>query len=180
MTSKKDYILVSVDYSQNGSIVINDTELLTARRYNENYRERTPVVATVLEDIGEFRKGMTIVCNYTHFDDDSQYKIADGLFSIPIDELIIAIVDENGNLQGVQTNIICTRVPRETLLDMPEELQKNEFNRGVISQNGSGFKKGDFVFWYPMSDYEIVYTWKGEEKRVVKVYKDEIVAVLQS
>jgi hypothetical protein len=177
MRLKNNHILIEVDFSQNTESFVGNVLMPTAKRYNENFRERTAVVAKVLDGFGEFKKGTNIVCNYSLLQNDSVHKISESILSINVDELIIAIINEDGSLKGVNTNILVNRVPHETFLEMPEELKKHEKSIGIIAQTGQGFKCGDIVIWYPMSDYEIVYMWNNIEKRAIKVYEDEIVAV---
>lgn len=179
MKSANNRLLVSVDLNQKSQFIIGDRLLLSGRKYSDNFREKVPVVAEVLEDIGEFKKGQFIVTSYTHFDIESPYLVEKNIYSIPIDELILAIIDEYGGLIPVCGNLICERIRKEYSLFMPPELIKNHDDRGIVLRGTSGYKNGDFIFWLPMSDYEICYTFKGKEKRAIKVYKDEIVGILE-
>ncbi len=177
MLAVKGNILVEVDLSQKDEIKIGDNKIITGKIYNHNFREKNPVLALVKEGLGDIKKGMWIVCNYNHFDYASPYLVYDNLFSIPVDEEIFAYVDEQGDLCPLCGNVIVERIEKKNIFDIPEDLVKNYYDRGVISQTTGRYKKGDFIFWLPMSDYEIVYTWNDIEKRVVKVYKDEIVGI---
>ncbi len=150
---------------------------MSGKKYSDNFREKTPVVAEVLQDSESFKKGQYIIANYTHFDAESPYLLEEGVYAIPIDELILAIIDTDGELTPVNGNILCQRVKKESYLELPEELIKEHDDRGIVSRGTSGYKEGDFIFWLPMADYEIVYTWNGIEKRAIKVYKDEVVGI---
>ena len=173
-------ILVRADLSQKDEIDIGGNTFKTGKGYNENFRERNPVVAYVERGTIEIPNGSYIVCNFNYFEEESPLRLSDNLFSIPINEEIFAIVDNKGELHPVYGNLFVERVTKETKIELPEELKKPHANQGIISKNVRGFKKGDYVFWLPFSDYEIVYSWNGEEKRVIKVHYNEMVGILKS
>lgn len=175
MTPSKNNIIVRVDLSQN-----EETEhLKTGKNYNENFRERNSVIGFVEQGSKEIPTGAYIVCNYSHFDSESPLEITDGIFSVPLNEEILAIVNEDGSLHPVFGNLLVQRITKETKIELPEELKKPHNNRGVLLTGTDGIKSGQFVFWLPYSDYEICYIWKGEERRALKVHKSEIVGYLK-
>jgi hypothetical protein len=178
MLVKQNHIVVRVDLEQKKKFKIGDAEIFTGRGYNENFRERNPVVAEIVDGFGDLQPGKLIICHYNHFDDTSLYQLYDNLFAIPNDEMILAIIQEDGSLSSVNDNIICERIDRFTAFPLPPELKKQYHDRGIVSHTGYGFEKGDLVFFYPFSDYEICFTWNNLERRYVKVEKSEIVGVL--
>ncbi len=173
-------ILVRVDLSQKDEIAIGSNTLKTGRNYNEIFRERNPVVAYVEKGTIEMPNGSYIVCNFNYFEEESPLRLSDNLFSIPINEEIFAVIDSRGEPRPVYGNLFVERVTKETKIELPEELKKPHANQGIISKNTRGFKKGDYVFWLPFADYEIVYSWNGVEKRVIKVHYNEIVGILKN
>lgn len=177
MIAYQNHILVKVNLSQREEIRIGNNVLKTAANYNENFRERSPVIAEVVDGLGELKTGSFIVCNYNYFHDESPLQLSDSIFSIPINEEIFAIVKEDGKLKPVQGNVLVERLTKESSLPLPEELKKPHTNRGIISQ---GIRKGQFIFWLPFSDYEIVYNWNGEERRAIKIHESEIVGYLKN
>lgn len=180
MIATKGSILVRVDQHQKDRYLLGERLLKTGKKYNVNYRERTPVVAEIIQGLGELETGKHIITTYTFFDEESIYLISDNVYSIPVDELILAIIEEDGNLTPVCGNLIVERVPIETKFLLPPELRKFHNNRGIVVKGCEGFKKGDFILFLKFSDYEIVYTWKDIERRAIKIYKDEIVGILKN
>lgn len=176
MTPIKNSIIVKVDLYQNDE---NNLGLKTGRNYNENFRERNPVVAEVINGSTKIPTGSYIVCNYNYFDIESPLQLTDNTFSIPVDEEIFAIINLDGSLTSVCGNIFVERLTKESKIEIPEELKVPHINRGIISYDCEWYKKGQYVFWLPYSDYQIVYMWKGEEKRTLKVHKSEITGYLK-
>jgi hypothetical protein len=172
----KGNIIVSVNLSQKEEAGF----LKTGKNYNENFRERNPVIALVERGTEEIPTGSHIVCNYSHFDLESPLQISDNLFSIPVNEEIFAIVKEDGTLQPILGNVLVERITKETKIELPEELKKPHINRGILLTDTETIKAGQFVFWLPYSDYEICYNWYGEEKRAIKVLETEIVGYLKN
>lgn len=179
-----NHIIVRVDLSQKDERLIGGIKMLSGKRYSENFREKNPIVAEVVTPgvAAGVRKGDFIVCNYNYFDWASPYSISKELYSIPMDQEIFARVETQGNLIPLFGNLFVERIKKESALALPPDYEKNYWDRGVIihsCSNGAGFRKGDFIFFYPMSDYEIVYNWKGEERRVIKIHKSEIVGFIK-
>lgn len=175
MEPVKGNILVRVDSSQKD--VINSFK--SGRNYNENFRERNPVVAYVENGDNQIPTGSHIVCNYSFFDLESPMQITDDTYSVPISEEIYAIVNNDGSLTPVLSNVIVERITKESKIDIPEELKKPHVNKGVILTDTDKIPKGSFIFWLPYADYEIVYTWKGVEKRALKIHESEITGYLK-
>jgi len=175
----KGSILVRVWADQKKDALIGDTVLKTGKNYNENFRERNPVVAYVEQGGEEIPTGVWVVCNYSHFDLESPLHLTDELYAIPIDSEIYAIVNEDGSLKPVMGNILVERITKDSIIELPEELKKPYLDRGVILTDTETIKKGSFIFWLKMADYEICYTWKGEEKRALKIHQSEITGYLK-
>ena len=170
-----NHIVVQVDLAQKERHSVEGVELFSGKRYNENFREKLPVVAQVIDGIGEIKTGMWLICSYTHFGEDSPFYLYDDFYAIPVNELVFAFIAEDGELTALCGNIFVERVMKESLIDLPEELKKPSFVKGFAASNGGGYRKGQEIIWLTMADHEIVYNWKGEEKRAVKVELAEIV-----
>lgn len=175
MNATKGNIIVRVDPNEKRQALIGGVEILTARRYNHNFREKNPVVSFVEHGTEMVPRGTFLICNYNHFEDESPYYLYNGLYSIPLDEEVFARIKEDGSLIPICGNVLVERVLQQSIIELPPELKKEYFDRGIVSQDVAGYDKGDFVFWLKMADYEMVYMWKGVEKRAIKVHENEII-----
>lgn len=180
MKPPKGKIVVSVNPSQKDEAVIGGNILKTGKAYNENFRERNPVVAKVEVGNKEIPTGSFIVCNYNYFDLESPLNVMDNLYSIPVNEEIFAIVNQDGSLTPVCGNLLVSRVDKEYTLDMPPELKKPKINMGMVASNADYWKRGMVIFWLPYSDYEICYNWNGQDKRAIKIHESEITGYLKN
>lgn len=180
MIAAQNSIIVYISPDQKEKYLLGESIIKAGKKYSINYRERTPVVAQIVEGLGELKTGKSIVTSYTHFGEDSPYLLYDNTYSIPVDELILAFIEDDGSLNPVCGNLIVDRVPIKTTFLLPDELQKFHNDRGIVVKGNGVFKKGDFLLFLRFSDYEIVYTWKDEERRAIKIYKDEIVGILKN
>jgi len=179
MLAKMGSVLVRVDLFQTDEAVINGNFIKTGKRYNDNFREKNPCIGYIEDGYGELPTGSWAIFNYNHFDYSSPYRLSENLFSVPLDEEVLAIIDKDGDLIPVCGNVLCERIGIETLIDVPDDFKKNYDDRGIVVKGTSGYKKGQFVIWMPMSDYEICYMWNGEERRKIKVHLSEIVGILK-
>lgn len=180
MRIHSDRILVKVDLDQKGIINIGGEEFNTTLEFNTNYRERNPILAIVLEDHPKIKKGTMICCHHNRFHEYSAYKIQDDIFAIPYTNSIFFRIDKDGEPHSICGNIICERVPIEYDFEVPASYQKNYIDRVVVVNNGYGYKKGDQVFTVKMADYEVVYNWQHQERRVIKVLAEDILCCLSA
>lgn len=172
----KNCIIVSCNPNQKDEAVIGGNILKTGKNYNENFRERNPVVAFVKSGTKEIPTQSYIICNYSHFDLESPFEFSQNLYSIPVNEEIYAIVNKDGSLTPVCGNVIVEQVTKETKIDLPKELKKAHVNQGIAK---TGEFKDKYIFWLPFANYEIVYTWNSEEKRAIKIHHTEITGYLK-
>lgn len=179
MLAAKGSIIVRCDQNQKVEIKVNGESIYTGRRYSRNFREKNPVIAYVIDGLGDIKKDSWVLCNYTYMEDGSPYQISDDLFALPLDEEIYGTIDEWGNAHNVFGNIFVERVPIYSSIPVPEDLQKYHYNQGIVAKGGYGFLKGDYLLWLPMSDLEMIYMWNGVERRVIKVYKDEVCGIIK-
>lgn len=171
----KGRIIVSVNPNQKAT----SEHFLLAKEYNGNYRDRSPVVAEVIVGNKNAKRGTLLLCHHNLFySATSPYRIEGDLYSIPFNENIYAWLDEDGVPHPLNGNIIAERVKIEKAFEMTPEYQKNYINRVTVLSDGLGFKAGQQVFTWPYSDHEIIYMWKGHEKRVIKINIEDIVAYI--
>jgi len=175
-TSNK--LIVRVDAAQKSNIKLGGVNFLLAKQYNNNRREQNPVVCEAVTSNSRIKKGTFLLVHHNRFAEHSAFELEDGLYAIPYDRSIFARLDENGDAHSLNGNIIAQRVERKAAIELAPTYRKNYFDRVVILNNGYGYKKGDEVFTWNYSDYEIIYVWKGEERRVVKVFVEDIVGKL--
>jgi hypothetical protein len=173
----KGNILVSVNLSQKDEVDIGGNILKTGKNYNENFRERNPVVAFVEKGNKEIPTGSNIICNYSYFDLESPLFMYDNLYSIPVNEEIYAKVDSEGNLIPVCGNVLIERLMKENKFEIPYELKKEHINKGIAL---TGELKDKLIFFLPFSNYTIVYNWNGEERRAIKIFEKEITGYLKN
>lgn len=172
------YIIVKVDLAQKEKAQIGNNTILTGYRYSHNHREKNPVVAQIVEGTEELPAGKWLVCNYCYFDWSSQYHMYDNLFSIPVDQELFAFIEEDGELTPICGNLLVERITKETIIDIPDDLKKQYWDRGIIKKVPCGtseYQLNTFILWLFASDYGIRYTWNGIEKERIKIHESEII-----
>jgi hypothetical protein len=168
-------IIVSCDLKQKDEMVIDGVTMKMATLFEKNYREKSPVIAKVVEGNEWVKEGDILLCHHNTFYQPSPYYLYDNLFSIPASNIIFAVLQKDGSLNPVYGNLICERVPVEK--DMPVS-RETEINRSVVLNGGySKYKKGQLIFHRPHAGYDIVYIWDGIENRVTKVHEDQICGI---
>lgn len=177
MNPIKGNIVVSVNLLQKDVVDIGGNTLKTGKNYNENFRERNPVVALVEIGNKEIPEGSYIICNYSYFDLESPLFMYDNLYSIPVNEEIYAKIDGYGNLIPVCGNVLIERIMKGNKFEVPEELKKEHINKGIAL---TGEYKDKLIFFLPYSNYEIVYHWNGQERRAIKVFEKEITGYINN
>lgn len=172
-------VLVRVDIKQKESMLIGGVLFSTAIKFEKNYREKSPVIAKVVEGNQAINNGDIIVCHHNHFYHPSPYHIQDDLYSIPFNHTIFAKVNNSGTLSAVCGNVLGERIPVKYDLDVPPEYQKTHPDRILIKDGGDTvYKPGIIAFTRPNAPYDIVYNWNGEEIRVTKVDSKQICGIL--
>jgi len=179
MIAANNKIIVSVDADQKTSINLGEVKLMLAKQYNDNRREQNPVVCEVVTGNNKVKKGTFLLVHHNRFAEFSPYELQEGLYAIPYDRQVFARLDENGEAHSLNGNIIATRVEKTAAIERAASYKKNYYDRVIVANSGYGYKKGDEIFTFLWSDYEVIYIWKGVEHRVVKVYKEDIVGILK-
>lgn len=176
-------IMVRVNMAQKDELVIGGVKIKTANRYENNFREKSPVVAEVVKGNSRIKDGDVILCHHNHFYANngrpSAYFLQDDLFSIPYNKTIFAIVKPDGELRPVCSNMLGTRVVKSAAnIDIPIELREFYNDRMIITHGGwTDYTVGDLIFTRPYSTYEIVYNIDSIEHRVIKVSEDMVCGV---
>jgi hypothetical protein len=174
-------IVVSVVMEQKESITLSGIEFKIMPKFNGNHREKNPVIASVVEGYDKVPRGTFLICHHNCFEGDTNpFQISDNLFSIPFNKSIVfCSIDEQGELTGLLGNVLAERVNPASLLEIPITNRRSYFDRVKILKDGYGFIRGQDVLTLPYADYQIVYNINGEEKRIIKVHQDEIVATIK-
>jgi hypothetical protein len=175
MIGANDKILVSVDTRQKERISLNGSYFYTSKEFNNNLRESNPVLCIVVDGNRHISCGTPLLVHHSRFVENSPHHVEDNIYSLEWNESIFAKLDENGEANSVCDNIIVDYVLEEKTL-LPEQQKKPHKHKYRVKEKGFGFNKGQYVFAYDLANYEIVYVWKGIEKRVVKLLKRDIVA----
>lgn len=168
-------IIVAVAYEQKGSVEVAGTKLLLAKQFSGNRRESMPVMAQVIDGNGHLPNGTFILVHHNRFIENSPHHLEDNLYSLAYNQSIFAKLDSEGNALGLCDNILVSHVYDNDSLYIPEHLKKPNKHKFRVINEGFGYEKDQIVFCYVYSDYEIIYVWKGTEKRVIKVIKNDII-----
>jgi hypothetical protein len=178
MQGANDKIIVRVEHGQKRYAEVGGVKMELAKQYNPNRRESAPVVCHVERGNKRIKDGSFVLVHHNRFSENSPHHLGDNRYSIADNQSIYARLNEDGTAVQMNGNIIVERLVEDENPLIPEHLRKVSKNKFRVLQNGYGYKKGQYVFSYDFSDYEIVYVFAGKEHRVVKIYKDEILGKL--
>lgn len=180
MTPANKKIIVSCDPNQKNEMIIGGVVMKMATLFESNYREKSPVMATVVEGNEWVQEGDVLLCHHNLFYQPSPYYLYDNLYSIPASNVLFAIIKEDGELTPIYGNMICDRIEIPTILPVPTEEKKTYINRSLVKAPGyTGYQKGQIIFHRPHAGYDIVYIFNGIEKRVTKVHADQVCGILK-
>lgn len=172
-------IIVRVDPDQKNEIKIGGITFTTALKFENNYREKSPVVGVIVKGNEHLKEGDVALFHHNSFYLPSPYYIGDNLFSVPYNKTIFGTLDENGNITPMCGNIICERVPIEYSIPIPIEQCKTHIDRAkCINPGETPYNPGQLLFHRLNAGYDIVYNWNGEERRVTKVHSDMIIGYM--
>jgi hypothetical protein len=88
---------------------------------------------------------------------------------------------ETGELTPLNGNCIAKRIPKKIKSTMFQPFEMTEDYEFEIVSAPSDFpevKKGDRVLCYKYSDYEMVYHFNNEEKRAIRLSKEDVLGIL--
>lgn len=172
-------LIVRVDPNQKNEITIGGITLTTALLFENNYRERSPVVGVIVHGNEVLKEGDVALFHHNHFYQPSPYWVGDDLFSVPFNKTIFGKINENGEIYPLCGNIICERIPIKYAVPVPIEEQKTHTDRAMIKNPGQAlYWPGELIFHRPHAGYDIVYNWFGEERRVTKVHEEMVIGYL--
>lgn len=172
-------ILVKVDLEQKSTTVINGVEIIMASKYDNNYREKSPVLAEVIVGNGIVVNGDILLCHHNLFYLPSPHHLYDNVFSIKTGSTIFAKIDKAGCLIPLYGNVLCDRIEKKTEIPLPpEQIEKHTDKVVVTNGHGTAFKNGDILLTRPHSYYEIVYMYDGVERRVHKCNTEMVCGVV--
>lgn len=158
---------------------VGDIELRTAHAFGTNYREKSPVIAEVIEGNGYVNSGDILLCHHNTFYTPSPYWLHDDLFSIPFSPILFARVDRDGNLTPICGNILCDRIDIPSNFPLPPSQRKQYIDRIIVTNKGeTKYNNGQTLFTRPHSYYEMVYVFNGKEKRVHKCNSEMVCGIL--
>lgn len=174
-------IVVRVDMAQKNSMLIGGVKVMTAMKFEKNYREKSPVIAEVVDGNRFLQSGDFLLCHHNHFYHPSPYHLQDDLYSIPANHTIFATLSPSGDVSPVYGNVLACKAEVETVIPVPPEYRTFHKDRGLILDGGwTKFRAGDLVFTRPSAIYEIVYIFGDIEKRVCKINSEMICAVVEA
>lgn len=165
---------------QKDTFTIGGITVSTALKYETNYRERSPVVALIVEGNRFIKPGQIGIFHHNHFYPPSPYFVENDLFSVPFNQTVFGVLTDEGAINPMCGNIICERVEIPTPLPVPPEYRKTYLDRAIVLDAGTQpYKKGQLLFHKPSAGYDIVYNYQGIEKRVTKVHADFVVGYIR-
>jgi hypothetical protein len=173
-----DKVIVRVNMAQKDTILVGGIKVSTAMKFETNYREKSPVVAEIVQGNKYVKPGQIGLFHHNHFYPPSKYGLYDDLYSVPFNRTMFGTLDGEGNLNPMCENIICERVWIESTIPLPISERKTYIDRAICLDPGwTKYKKGQLLFHRLNAGYDIVYNWNGIEKRVTKIHAEFIVGV---
>lgn len=175
----KGGVILRVDPDQKSRAMYGGVEIMIGVKYKTNHRDKHPVLGVVEVGNDKVPVGRVLVVHHNFlYGDVSVYSMGDGLFSIPVNQNVFMWIDKSGNPHSMNGNIICERLEEYSPIAKPSEHTKLYHDRGRVISNGYGYRAGQIVYAVPYSTYEMIYNFGKVEHRVVKIYKDDICAVM--
>ena len=164
--------------------------LYIGRKYGENNREINPVVCEVLnvgKDVTNIEVGDMLILHHNCLDNEALLIERDreqmyDIVAVYWDATVYAKINKDtGELTPLNGNCIAKRIPKkiESTMFQPFEMTEDyEFEIVSAPSDFPEVKKGDRVLCYKYSDYEMVYHFKNEEKRAIRLSKEDVLGIL--
>lgn len=181
MTGCNDKIIVRVANDQKNTFISDGIELLVPIRFENNYREKAPVIAQVVSTNEVVGEGDIILCHHNTFYLPSPYHLYDDLFSIPANgNIIFAKLNiHDGSLLPIYGNMICQTIDIQSDMYLPIAERKQHIDRIMVTDPGyCNYKEGQILFTRPHAAYQIVYNWQKQLIRVFKCPESQVCGVL--
>lgn len=180
MIPANNKIIVRCDPNQKGFMQVGNVVLKMATLYEINYREKSPVIAEVIDGNDQIRTGDIIIAHHNTFYTPSPFHLYDDLFSIPVNKIIFGKIDGDGLFNPLCGNMVVSKVDIRHTLSLPASEGKQYIDRYIIKDPGrTVYKESQLVFTTPHAGYEIVYIWQNIEFRVVKIHQDAVCGLLK-
>lgn len=173
-------IIVKCDINQKNTILISGSVFRLANLYEQNYRVKSPTIATVVEGNSFLRNGDILLCHHNLYFLPSPYHLGNDLFSVPFSKVLFAKILQDGELMPICGNIFGERIPKKYSIPIPPDKMEKYNDRMIISNPGyTRFKVGQTVFARPSSCYDIIYNWENEQKTVTKISEDMLTGIMK-
>jgi len=173
-------ILVSVNMKQKDEAIIAGIKIKMGIKFDNNHREKSPVIARVEQDNGYLKVGELIICHHNHYYHPSPYFLYECYYSIPVNHTIFAILHEDGSLTPAYGNILGEKIDIESSILLPVDQRKKYTDRIKITQSSNpNYREGQVIFTRPSAPYDIVYNFGSIIKRVTKVWDEMVCGVLK-
>ena len=194
MKPKKKHIIVKAFLTQKESHIVNcadgtSIELYLGRKYGENSREINPVVCEVThkaDDVEQVDIGDLLIVHHNTLTNEasvikSDYNEQSVIMPILADNMLYAKINrETGELTPLYGNFIAERIDvvKKSVI-IYDEGKKEEVKFKILAapSDCNDVAIGDNVICYKLSDYEMVYNFNGSEKRAIRIWKEDILAV---
>ena len=164
-------------------------QLYIGRKYGENSREINPTVCEVLsvgDEISTVEVGDLIIVHHNVLTNEGQiiktdYSDQSTILAIHFDGTVYAKINkETGEPIPLNGNLIAKRIKKEnkSTLHVPfEETMETTFDIVSTPEDYDDVQPGDRVLCYKYSDYEIVYHFKNQQKKAIRIWKDDVLGV---
>lgn len=174
-------IMVSVNMKQKNEMKLGDVMIKIGLKFENNFREKSPVIAKVEQSNKYLKEGDLILCHHNHYYPPSPYFLYDCYYSIPVNHTIFAILQMDGSLTPVYGNILGERIDIVHDVHLPVDQRKKYTDRIVVTQSSNpNYQKGEILFTRPSAPYDIVYNFDGVIKRVTKIWDQMVCGKLSS
>jgi len=194
MKPKKKHIIVKAFLTQKESHIVNcadgtSIELYLGRKYGENSREINPVVCEVThkaDDVEQVDIGDLLIVHHNTLTNEANvikkdYSEQSVIMPILADNMLYAKINRiTGELTPLYGNFIAERIDvvRKSII-ISDEGKKEEVKFKILATplDCDDVAVDDTVICYKLSDYEMVYNFNGSEKRAIRIWKEDILAV---
>lgn len=178
--SVNNKIIVSVNMRQKDEAIIAGVKIKMGLKFDNNFREKSPVIAKVEQATDYLKPGDLIICHHNHYYPPSPYFLYECYYSIPVNHTIFAILHPDGSLTPTYGNILGQKVDIESTILLPIDQRVQYKDRIKITQSSnSKYSKDQVIFTRPSAPYDIVYNFGGIIKRVTKVWDQMVCGILK-
>lgn len=172
-------IIVSVNMKQKDEMKVGDIIIKMGLKFENNHREKSPVIAKVEQGNDYLKPGDLIICHHNHYYPPSPYFLYECYYSIPVNHTIFAILHSDGTLTPTYGNILGQKVDIESTILLPVDQRTQYKDRiKIVQSSNPNYSKDQIIFTRPSAPYDIVYNFGGIIKRVTKVWDQMVCGIL--